>query len=300
MKINLIAGAIMATTFIAGLTSSAEALEVGRNSPYDFRIKSVVYNPVNVVRVDAIAGVATHIVVSPDEGYVTHAFGDSESWQLSHVDNNYFIKPKAANSDTNLIIVTTKRTYNIVLHYIAGKEVKGADGAVKQEFIKTPWSVRQATLQLTYLYPFEDLQKANKKLEKNRADQALKNQMQGPFNIDYTRSDEKKMLSIAPTHVWDNYRFTWIEFPRNANLPTIYVIGPDGKERATNATPAGKDNNILQVPEVAREFHIRYGDKVVAIVNNNYNPSLGPENTGTSSGQVKRVLKGSVEEGEAQ
>ncbi|CDL05810.1 Forms the bulk of type IV secretion complex that spans outer membrane and periplasm (VirB9) [Escherichia coli IS35] len=33
------------------------ALEVGRNSPYDYRIKSVVYNPVNVVKIDAVAGV---------------------------------------------------------------------------------------------------------------------------------------------------------------------------------------------------------------------------------------------------
>lgn len=65
------------------------ALEVGRNSPYDYRIKSVVYNPVNVVKIDAIAGVATHIVVAPDETYITHAFGDSESWTFAHKMNHF-------------------------------------------------------------------------------------------------------------------------------------------------------------------------------------------------------------------
>jgi type IV secretory pathway VirB9-like protein len=33
------------------------------------------------------------------------------------------VKPKQAMSDTNLVIVTDKRTYNIVLHFI-GEETK--------------------------------------------------------------------------------------------------------------------------------------------------------------------------------
>lgn len=74
---------------LGGAATNVMALEVGRNSPYDYRIKSVVYNPVNVVKIDAIAGVATHIVVAPDETYITHAFGDSESWTFAHKMNHF-------------------------------------------------------------------------------------------------------------------------------------------------------------------------------------------------------------------
>lgn len=79
MKKQLIAGLILVSL---GLSGQALALEVGKGSPYDYRIKSVVYNPVDVVRIDSVAGVATHIVVAPDESYVTHAFGDSNSYAL--------------------------------------------------------------------------------------------------------------------------------------------------------------------------------------------------------------------------
>lgn len=43
MKKQLIAGLILVSL---GLSGQALALEVGKGSPYDYRIKSVVYNPV--------------------------------------------------------------------------------------------------------------------------------------------------------------------------------------------------------------------------------------------------------------
>ncbi|MDI4522051.1 conjugal transfer protein TraO, partial [Escherichia coli] len=137
MKKQLIAGLILVSL---GLSGQALALEVGKGSPYDYRIKSVVYNPVDVVRIDSVAGVATHIVVAPDESYVTHAFGDSNSYAFTHVENNIFIKPKGeVPSDTNLVLVTNKRTYNIVLHCVGDYTTKDAQGNVKANFIKTPW-----------------------------------------------------------------------------------------------------------------------------------------------------------------
>ncbi|WP_370447096.1 TrbG/VirB9 family P-type conjugative transfer protein, partial [Escherichia coli] len=42
---------------------------------------------------------------APDETYITHAFGDSESWTFAHKMNHFFVKPKQAMSDTNLVIV---------------------------------------------------------------------------------------------------------------------------------------------------------------------------------------------------
>ncbi|EIB8700717.1 TrbG/VirB9 family P-type conjugative transfer protein [Escherichia coli] len=289
MKKQFIAGLILVSL---GLSGQALALEVGTGSPYDYRIKSVVYNPVDVVRIDSVAGVATHIVVAPDESYVTHAFGDSNSYAFTHVENNMFIKPKGeVPSDTNLVLVTNKRTYNIVLHYVGDYTTTDAQGNVKANFIKTPWSMKNATLQLTYLYPFEDMKKANKTLESNRVKKALKDLQNGPYNLLYKMSDEDESRSLAPVNVWDNFRFTYFKFPANADLPVVFYIGADGKEHTPNQHPAGEYNNVVVAETVAKEWRVRYGNKVVGVLNMNYNPNLGAINTGTTSPDVKRVKK---------
>jgi type IV secretion system protein VirB9 len=77
-------------------------------------------------------------------------------------------------SDTNLTIVTDKRSYNIVLHYIGETTTKNADGTETKSFIKTPWSMKQATLQLTYEYPFDEQKKASSVAEKKRLTEKLR------------------------------------------------------------------------------------------------------------------------------
>ncbi len=47
MKKLLLSAVVLSV--LGGAATNVMALEVGRNSPYDYRIKSVVYNPVNGV-----------------------------------------------------------------------------------------------------------------------------------------------------------------------------------------------------------------------------------------------------------
>lgn len=285
----------LAALVFAGLALSgnAMALSEGTGSPYDYRIKSIVYNPVDVVRLDAIAGNFTTIVVAPDEKYVAHAFGTPNSYALSHVENNYFVKPAGKTpSDTNLIIVTNKRRYNIVLHYVDDYKTKDEQGNVKSNFIKTPWSMRNATLMLTYQYPFEDMQKANKKLDQQRVRKALEGlQNGGQYNLSYRMSDEKGDRAIQPVNAWDNYRFTYFKFPVNASMPTLFYIGDDGKEHTATPHIIGDNRNIAMVENVAKEWRVRLGNKVVGVLNDGYNPSVGDNSSRTASPAVKRVLK---------
>ena len=99
-----------------------------------------------------------------------------------------------------------------MLHYVGDYTTKDAQGNVKANFIKTPWSMKNATLQLTYLYPFEDMKKANKTLESNRVKKALKDLQNGPYNLLYKMSDEDEYRTVAPVNVWDNFRFTYFKF----------------------------------------------------------------------------------------
>ncbi|MBZ5763340.1 TrbG/VirB9 family P-type conjugative transfer protein [Rhizobium sp. VS19-DR104.2] len=286
----------LATAVFAGPAFAVEPL---RSSPYDYRIKSAIYNPQDTVVIDAVIGLATHITVSPGERYVTHVFGDSEAWSFAHVENNFFIKPKEAHGDTNLTIVTDKRTYHILLRYI-GDYKSGAKGKQETRFIQTPWTMRQATLELTYTYPMEDARRAVAAREQAKVQTALAAPefAPGPRNFSYQMSDDPKAQPIAPVNVWDDYRFTYFKFPANAELPTIFVIGADGKESTVNVRTIGRERNIVQAQMVAREWRIRYGKKmVIGLINSGFDPSRGANTTGTAAPNVERVEKTETNDG---
>jgi len=287
---------LVALALLGAALLSSSAWAVGRksNSPFDYRLKSVVYNPLNTVEVNAVVGIATHITVAAGENYVKHAFGDPEGWVFSHIANNFFIKPKAANSDTNLVIVTDKRVYHILLNYVGDYTVTSAQSKAETKFIRTPWSMKQATIELSYTYPLEERKAAGKRQAADRIRAALAGPEfgPGPKNLDYRRSDDPASRAIAPVNVWDDYRFTYFKFAPNAELPTIFVIGADGQESTVNVHPLGPNHNILAAQAVARQWRVRYGkDKVVGVVNGGFNPELGANPNGTIAPNVRRVEK---------
>lgn len=273
-------------------SSSVFALERKVSSPYDFRIKTVIYNEQDTVQVDGVAGIATHIQVSPNETYLTHAFGDDGGWAFAYKNNHYFIKPKAEDSDTNLTIITDKHVYHLILHYIGGKEEKSDDGSVKTVFVSTPWDLKQATLDLKYIYPDQEETVRSQK----RKEQHLQEELSDPYgegvkNFSYLMSDDPKSRDIAPTNIWDNYRFTYFRFPENSELPTIFVINQSGQESIVNSTVTGRYHNIIVAHKIAAQWRIRYGNKVIGIVNQGFNPTAIKNQTETISPHVNRVVK---------
>lgn len=275
------------------LATPAFAAQTPVSSPEDYRIKHINYDPNNVVRLDAVIGIATHIIVEPGETYVTHAFGDPNGWDFAHVANNYFIKAKAADSDTNLVIVTNKRSYNFILHYVGNYDSKGPNGAIIVHDITTPWMMRQATLQVQFDYPLEQAQAA----EAAAAKAALASRFDvhgGYHNLNYSMSATARDQEIAPINVWDNGRFTYFKFAPNTDLPNVYVVNSDGSETLVNRIMLPDDGgwHVIVAEKIAPRFVLRLGNDVVGIINDSYNPIGTPNSTGTSSPAVHRVIKG--------
>lgn len=289
--------AVLATSALVVATQAA-AIDYPQGAPDDHRIKTVVYDPTETVLINAVAGLSVHIVLAPEEKYVTHVFGDGAAWAFAHVDNHYFIKTMAKHfADTNLVIVTNKHTYNILLHSISSYTTEGENGKPVKHLIHSPWTMKKATVQVKYKYPRAQRKEIARDMEAQRIENALQALGgDGLKNLRYRMSNEPDSRSIQPLNVWDNYRFTYFRFPRNAPLPTIFVIGPDGKETVANVSVAGQYNNILVAHTVAREWRVRYGKKVVGVVNDGYNPSLGASASGTISRDVERVID--VDKGE--
>jgi type IV secretion system protein VirB9 len=279
-------------------SSPAMAVSPKKNSPYDYRIKSVVYNPLDTVELNAVLGIQIHITVGKDEKYVTHAFGDTKAWQFTHSGNNFFIRPTADLSDTNLTIVTDKHTYNILLHFIGHYTKQGADGQPVRAFINNPWSMKQATIELNYQYPNEDAAKARAEIAKVKLKGAMaRTDPNASFNIDYQMSADPASASIAPVNVWDDFRFTYFKFAANAELPEIFVISSDGKESTVNTHVEGADHNIIVAETTAKEWRVRYGQqKVIGVVNGEFDPSRGATPSGTIVPGFRRVMKNEDEQ----
>lgn len=110
------------------LSLAAQAINTPPSSPYDARIRNVTYNSQDVVQIEAVVGITTHIALAEDEEYLTHAFGDAEAWTFTYQLNHYFIKPVAEDAGTNLTIVTNKRTYYFKLNYHPTRETRAMYG----------------------------------------------------------------------------------------------------------------------------------------------------------------------------
>ncbi|WP_198399526.1 TrbG/VirB9 family P-type conjugative transfer protein, partial [Caballeronia calidae] len=120
---------------------------------------------------------------------------------------------------------------------------------------------------------------------------------QASFNIDYQMSAEAASASIAPVNVWDDFRFTYFKFPANAELPEVFLISSDGKESTVNTHVEGADHNIIVAETTAKEWRVRYGQqKVIGIVNGEFDPSRGATPSGTVVPGFRRVMKSEDEQ----
>lgn len=246
----------------------ALALDHPSSSVYDHRIRSTVFNDNDVVQVDTVIGIATHIQFEPGETYVTHAFGDSASYSFAQTLNHIFIKPTAEQADTNLIVVTDRRTYKFRLIFRPTREAK-------------------AIYSLSFTYPDTARQKSLEELRKQSVTDGFKQPQRDRFNINYDVAGD---FDVFPVHVWDNNEFTYFKFPGNVDLPGIYLVSADGTESMVNRNTIGESNHVYSVQKVNAKWRLRLGDRVASIYNNAFDP-IGVENKSrTQSPSVKRVV----------
>jgi len=103
----------------------------------------------------------------------------------------------------------------------------------------------------------------------------------------YTQSGDR---TLAPVHAWDDGRQTWLQFPRQADIPAVYRVTPEGQEVITNFHMA--DDRTMVLHRTAAKWHLRLGNEVLAIHNEDYGKTEAPSHTGTVSPNVVRVVNG--------
>ncbi|MBX4335915.1 P-type conjugative transfer protein VirB9 [Bartonella raoultii] len=256
------------TSFSSLYTIPVQALKTPSSSQYDHRIRYVSYNSDDVVQIETVLGVATHIILEEGERYITHAFGDSEAYAFAHKGQHIFIKPKAELANTNLIVVTDKRSYKFRLQFRNDRA--------------------GATYELAFHYP----DSTSKDVDDNSQHLAIErgfHQGAKGYNLRYTMSGHQ---DIAPINAWDNGRITYFKFSANMDMPSIYVVDAEGNESLIPRTIVGSSNDIIAVHKVNPKWLIRLGKRALAVFNEAYDPNGIPNTTGTVSSMVHRINKG--------
>lgn len=285
MKHVLLAGAVMALL----AAEPARAVQTPASEGHDPRVRYVIYDPANVVRIVGNFRTSIEVSFADDESVYRGAIGDATEWELVPTDNIIFLKPRETTGNTNLQIVTTrpdgrKRSYQFELIAPKSTDVPEAD----------------AVFAVRFLYPDDDAAKeralaAQKSEEIRRAAadreiEAKLGAMPTTATVRNVKYSAQGFEALEPTEVYDDGRSTYLRFPGARELPAVFIVTPDGTEAAVDRDVRG---DVVVVHAIAQELRLRRGPKVLSIYNEGWDPSGAVTTTGTVRPDVSRVLKSS-------
>lgn len=234
----------------------------------DSRIQRVTYDPDNVIVLRTQVGKSTLIQFGAGENILSEdgaiGFGDKAAWKINPNDagNSIFIKPSEISPETNLQVITNKRTYAFSLV------------TAKQD--------RDVTWILRFDYPEDKKPGLNPFNGKNLNVNPCSG---GNQNSNYEKWGDQE---LAPSAMWDNGRFTCLRFPSSTDLPVVYVKLADGTEVMTNIHFV---NDIMVVHEVSKEFRLRLGNQVLGIATVGVIPQAF-NHDGTTTGEQREIKDG--------
>lgn len=276
--------------------SGAHALTIPASSPEDAHLQHAPLTD-DIVAIQSEVGRMTVIRFGKGEVVQNYGMGDADAWAVVFSGNELDFVPKAQQADTNLRVITNRRSYwfSVALKANAFATPSRDDAQPAGRYRKTverPKTYLPTTWQLNIDYPPAEVAKiaaddpavkaAKTKHEITSAfDQA---KMEGRLDADYGYIGDDELL---PTAAYNNGKQTFIVLPIGTALPTVYEKTPDGTEVRVGAH---MDHDMMVIHDVARKLVLRRGRLVGCLIDGHYNPT-GPDlNTETVSPDVKRVL----------
>jgi type IV secretion system protein VirB9 len=238
------------------LIGAGTAVAADISSPIDPRIRNVDYVAEGVIAVPVSRGVVTRIVLERGEKIIAAATGvpskcdnDTHVWcVVADADTNeVWVKPKAGATHNNLELKTDRRDYSIDLR--VGTE---------------------QTYRVVIRYPQQaGVNGMAQPSEQDLVADRLKAAQPEARNLNYTVEPNLRGGDITPKAVFDDGNFTYFKFPGNSELPTVFVIGADGKEARVNFNMEG---DFIVVQRLGRKFVLRLGKSVVSVWNESFDP----------------------------
>lgn len=229
----------------------AGAGELPQAGPEDPRIRTIAYDPNQVVLIRGHYGFEQMVQLADDEKIESLSIGDSLAWQVApnKGGNLLFLKPVEPNAHTNLAVVSNHRTYAFELVAV---------NLIKQ------------TAEMNYIvrfrYPQDEEARVQAQLAASsqiKAQEVVPDRAVSPdaWNLDYTYQGK---IELTPLHVFDDGTFTYFQFREHQDTPAIFLVGDDRKESLLNYHVSGK---YVVVERTGKQFTLRGRDGDVCVYN---------------------------------
>ncbi|MBY5751457.1 P-type conjugative transfer protein VirB9 [Rhizobium leguminosarum] len=273
---------VLIALLVAGLSTTASALDIPRGASQDSRIRFVDYQPYNITKIVGTLRSSVQIEFAADEEIAHVALGNSVAWEVAPAGNILFLKPRENQPVTNISVVTTRRDGSTRSYQM---ELTVRDGTVE--------AGQNTYFYVKYRYPADEAERRRldaaaraQAAQAGEADKVLAlHEAYGPRNWRYSAQGSG---ALEPQAVYDNGKVTTFAFAGNQEMPAMYMENSDGSE---SLVPKSVENNLVLVHAISRKFILRRGGDVLCIFNEAYDLiGINPD-TNTTSPSVERVVK---------
>ena len=290
-----------ALALVATLPCAALARQIPASGSKDNRMRTVIYDPAQVVRLSTLTGTALVVTFATSEKISAVAVTDSKNLAAMPRENFLFLKSHDV-LPSQPVIVLTKGPHGVRRYVFELEAISPARQAAEQRDIyysvefRYPRDRAQELLARSRARAQELLAAQRRQDRARRArmvhdalERATQPQAQPkPSSKTNWRYVAQGNRTLTPDIIYDNGYSTFLHFRGNTRMPALFRINPDGKE--ATVSPSVK-NDWLVVGIVAPGWRLRDGKTSLNIWNRAYDPAGRSPATGTASSAVRRVMK---------
>jgi type IV secretion system protein VirB9 len=229
----------------------AAAAQLPESGPEDPRVRTVIYDPDQVVVITGHFGYQQMIQLGEDEQIEALSIGDSISWQVvpNKAKNLLFVKPTERKAHTNLAVTTNRHSYAFEL--------------IASDLLT---DIPNLSYVVRFRYPQDEDAKVQAQLAaaaRDRQQEVMPDRKIDPsdWNLDYTFQGS---TGLAPLHVFDDGTFTYFQFRERQDVPAIFLVADGGSESLLNYHVSGK---YVVVERTGKQFTLRSRDSAVCVYN---------------------------------
>ena len=267
-----------------GLCASALSAPMLKGDDARARISRVKYEPSDVTRVLGAIDHPVLVEFSPGEPIEDVAGGGISGWEVQKRGHRLFVRA-LSNASTATMLVTT-RTRSYVFDLVPLRPGKGGVSGRMSKLIFEYDTPAPAALPGTCAGAPEKAAPKAKGLES----MPMGYSSHYPYrNANYTMQVVTETVDIRPREAFDDGRFTWLLFPRNQEVPTVYKSVPGTKEEVI--VNSHMEGDYLVLHAVAPLWNLRLAGSTVGVFNEAYDAMGASSENKTVFPNVVRVDK---------
>lgn len=230
----------------------------------DVHLQTFNYDRNNTYTVNTRPEIVTDIELADDERIDTVVVGNSTQWIIEQdtQGRHVFVKPTVPGLFTSATIITTKRTYQLLLKSFADDDkffqrVTWNDNRLTMLRNKAVEDARLAAEEKAAIAKEDEAQKLD--------DQKTVWNIGTPIESINFNYDISGTADFKPVQVFDDGRFTWLKFNTPVQeLPALFAPGVDDKLEVVNYVVK---ENMFMVQKVMPNAILKLGKNEVKITN---------------------------------